>query len=130
MRPLDSEILIERIAERHGCDPQEVRDLVNFYWGSVKKHMVNFDHPYIYLYGLGSFYIMRYKLMHHIQAYERMMEKYKEEYHPDTGPSNRLQTVEETLRGLYKLLAVMDFHDARKQKARKMRYGIMEQEEE
>ena len=65
-------------AEAMGVSEELVKDLVGFYWGEVRKALVDMKGPIIVVEAIGTFEVKHWKIADLITKYDHYLTKYKE----------------------------------------------------
>ena len=71
MNPKKAKTLYKEVATDLGFEESLVKDVLDFYWESVRKSMANLDAPRLEIINLGTFEIMMKPLNEKIETYKR-----------------------------------------------------------
>ena len=77
MVPKKTKDFIAPTAEATGVSEDLVKDLVGFYWGEVRKALVDMKGPIIVVEAIGTFQVKHWKIPELIAKYDKYLAKYK-----------------------------------------------------
>jgi len=75
--PKKTKDFIAPTAEATGVSEDLVKDLVGFYWGEVRKALVDMKGPIIVVEAIGTFQVKHWKIPELIAKYDKYLAKYK-----------------------------------------------------
>lgn len=78
MIPKKPQELIKPTAEATGVSTDLVQDISSFYWGEVRKALVDMKAHNIYVESIGTFRVKGWKLAETEERYKTMIERYQE----------------------------------------------------
>lgn len=111
MRPRKAKEFIPQIAEELQFSEDTVKDVLDFYWGEVRRNMSSLTHSRIHLTNLGDFVIKHWKLDDKIDMLEKFEERNKQKGMQQM--TARFKTVE-TLFDLKKVKSIIEEENQRK----------------
>ena len=125
MNPKKAKTLYKEVATDLGFDETLVKDVLDFYWQSLRKSMSSLDAPRLEIINLGTFEIMAKPLEEKIQSYIR----YSEMQPPKTF--KRYDAYAETTLRLKRLMEIKEeltSYKIKKQEIINLRYGTKDKE--
>lgn len=125
MNPKKAKTLYNEVATDLNLDENLVKDVLDFYWSSLRKQMTNLTSPRLDVINLGTFEIMPKTLQRCITAYE----EYSKMPVPKTFTKYQAYSViEGRLKRLLEIQQELNSYSEIKQSVIEKRYGKQDQE--
>lgn len=112
LRPKKAKEFIPTVAEQLHLSEDVVKDVINYYWQSVRKNLSSLSHSRIHLTNLGDFAIKHWKIDEKIEGLEKWEENNKLKGMQEI--TARFKTAE-TLYNLKKLKGIVEEENQRKE---------------
>jgi len=73
LNPKKTKELCKLTSQELGLSEELVRDVIDMYWKEVHDSISDMRHPFISVYGLGTFKVKEWKLQESLDKYERLL---------------------------------------------------------